>query len=85
MTHTQKKLLLREDEAEMIELALAELMKRLEWAEKEHSAKEIFAFSAEDKACYRRAAEKARGSIAETERILKLVQDAEATETEAES
>ena len=84
MTSTRKKLLLREDDAGMIEFALIDLMKRLGQAEKEHSAMGIFAFSTTDKVIRRRSAEKARGVIAEIERILKLVQDAEVEETVVE-
>lgn len=82
MTHTRKKLLLREDEAEMIEFALDKLAGGLEAVEKEYSAMQIFALSAADKAKYEVSEKKAQEVIAEVKRILKLVQDAEVEETE---
>lgn len=84
MNHTRKKLLLREDEAEMIEFALKKLVEMFELAAKEYRALRIFAISKSDEANYRGIEEETSKVATEAERILKLVQDAEVTETEVE-
>lgn len=84
MTQKRKKLLLREDEAKMIEFALGKVIEGVEIVEKEYNEMLISAFSVEDKRKYRIAAKNMGKVAAETKRILKLVQDAEVTETVAE-
>lgn len=84
MAHTRKKLLLREDEAEVIEFALDKIAGGFEAAGKEYSDMQIVALSAADKKRWEISEEVASKAAAEARRILKLVQDAEVTETEAE-
>lgn len=84
MTHTRKKLLLREDEADVIKFALYKLVEALRTAKKEYRAMQIFALSAADKGKYEASEKNTQEVIVEIERILKLVQDAEVTETVVE-
>lgn len=74
MTH-MKKLLLREDEAEMIEYALTELLSYYKIIGKEQKSNPIFRHT---------NIVPVESAAAEIERVLKLVQDAEATETVVE-
>ena len=75
MTYKRKKLLLREDEAEMIEYALAELLSYYKIINRGRKNNPIFR---------RTNIVPVESAAAEIERILKLVQDAEVTETEVE-
>ena len=84
MTHTRKKLLLREDEAWIIECALEQLITRLRDAVKEYATLQEIAPNEETLRNFKIAEKKVRENINETERILKLVQDAEVTETVVE-
>ena len=84
MTHTRKKLLLREDEAWIIECALEQLITRLRDAVKEYATLQEIALNEETLRNFKIAEKKVRENINETERILKLVQDAETTETVVE-
>ena len=84
MTSTRKKLLLREDEAWIIECALNQLITRLRDAEKEYATLQEIALNEEALRNCKIAEKKARENINEAERILKLVQDAGVTETEVE-
>lgn len=84
MIYTRKKLLLWEDEAEMIEFALEKVAEGFEEVEKEYGAMQALAFSADDEAKYAAFERGAKRVAAKTRRILKLVQDAEVTETVVE-
>lgn len=85
MTHTRKKLLLREDEVEVIEFALDKIAGGFDAAGREYSDMQIVALSAADKKRWEASEKVASAAAAEARRILKLVQDAEVEETEVEA
>lgn len=81
MTNKRKKLLLREDETWIIECALNQLITRFRDAEKEYATLQKIALNEEALRNCKIAEKRARENVNEAKRILKLVQDAEVTET----
>lgn len=75
MINKRRKLLLREDEAKMIEYALTELLSYYKIIDNERKRNPIFRST---------NIVPVESATAEIERILKLVQDAEVTETVVE-